>query len=384
MTKTLAGRFTVRAVLVAALMLGMVALASPAWAETFTVTNTNDAGDGSLRQAMEQANTHSGEDKIIFSQSLSGQTITVASSLPHIRDIAGLTIDGEDADITISGNDAMALFEVRGDLVSSAKLTLSNLTVANSSTSGIVNQGTLTVSNSTLSGNSAEYRGGGIYNTGAATVINSTLSGNSAGFVGGGIYSTGTLEVRDSTLSGNSAVDMGGGIHNHGGTLTVSNSTLSDNSTLVVSLAAGNGIYNGGAATLKNTIVANSPSGGNCSGDIVTDGGYNLDSGTTCGFGTDNSSQSDVDPLLGPLADNGGATKTHALLEGSPAIDQGNSFGATTDQRSEQRPSDFGNIPNATGGDGSDIGAYELQAPQQQLPTQPDGGKGKAKAKGKG
>ena len=90
----------------------------------------------------------------------------------------------------------------------------------------------------------------------------------------------------------------------------------------------------------------------------ITNGGYNLDSGTSCGFPTQNSTK---DPLLGPLADNGGPTKTHALLEGSPAIDQGNSFGESTDQRGLPRPSDFVGIPNASGGDGSDIGAFELQ-----------------------
>ncbi|HPM82318.1 MAG TPA: choice-of-anchor Q domain-containing protein, partial [Candidatus Anammoximicrobium sp.] len=67
-----------------------------------------------------------------------------------------------------------------------------------------------------------------------------------------------------------------------------------------------------------------------------------------------------VDPLLGPLQDNGGLTLTHALLPSSPAIDKGNSFGFTTDQRGSQRPVDLPAYPNATGGDGSDIGAYEF------------------------
>ena len=84
--------------------------------------------------------------------------------------------------------------------------------------------------------------------------------------------------------------------------------------------------------------------------------------------GTNNFSLSGVDPMLGPLADKGGPTKTHALLAGSPAIDQGNSFGESTDQRGLPRPSDFVGIPDATEGDGSDIGAFELQAP----PTPPD------------
>ena len=108
--------------------------------------------------------------------------------------------------------------------------------------------------------------------------------------------------------------------------------------------------------------MANSPSasGGSCFG-TVNDGGYNLDSGNTCGFSTNNNSLSGVDPMLGDLADNGGPTMTHALLEGSPAIDQGNSFGATTtDQRGKPRPIDF-DASSIAPGDGSDIGAFERQ-----------------------
>jgi hypothetical protein len=85
----------------------------------------------------------------------------------------------------------------------------------------------------------------------------------------------------------------------------------------------------------------------------MTNGGYNLDSGTSCGFGTANNSLSSTNPMLGALTDNGGPTMTHALLEGSPAIDKGNSFGATTDQRGVARPQ----------GAAPDIGAFEVQSP---------------------
>jgi hypothetical protein len=157
------------------------------------------------------------------------------------------------------------------------------------------------------------------------TLSNLTVAAGSS-TSGGGIFNSGTLEVSNSTFSGIRA--NGGGINEWLGT-----------------------------ATLKNTIVTNSPSGGNCLGTI-TNGGYNLDSGTSCGFPTENSSK---DPLLGSLADNGGPTKTHALLAGSPAIDKDNSFGESTDQRGLPRPSDFVGIPDASGGDSSDIGAFELQ-----------------------
>lgn len=97
--------------------------------------------------------------------------------------------------------------------------------------------------------------------------------------------------------------------------------------------------------------MAGSLSPGQCGGTSpITDGGHNLDSGTSCGFGIANS-LSDTDPMLGALAENGGPTKTHALLEGSPAIDKGDSFGATTDQRGVERPQ----------GAASDMGAFEVE-----------------------
>lgn len=75
-----------------------------------------------------------------------------------------------------------------------------------------------------------------------------------------------------------------------------------------------------------------------------------------------------MDPLLGALQDNGGSTLTHALLPGSPAIDRGYSFGIHRDQRGEPRPVNFQHIPNANGGDGSDIGAVEIAVPRQGTP----------------
>ena len=405
-----------------------VVLASPAWAATYTVTNNADSGAGSLRQAMIDANATTGvEDTINFDLG-SAATITLTSGqLPTINDGAGLTIDGGSADITVSGNHKYQVFNVdfgklalnnvtvadggglRGNGIYnfSGTVTVSNSTLSGNRSSGIVNLngGTVTVSNSTLSGNS-DAEGGGIYTAhGTVTVSNSTLSGNSAtSGGGGGIHNIGgTLTVSNSTLSGNSANDgadgafsKGGGIYNNRGTATVSNSTLSGNSAASVGggiysegdgqgtgkLEVSNSTFSGnsnngpfsfgggsihnelGTATLKSTIVAKSPSasGENCGGITITNGGYNLDSGTSCGFPTNRSSK---DPLFGPLADNGGPTKTHALLEGSPAIDKGNSFSATTDQRGLPRPSNFADIVDAA--DGSDIGAFELQAP----PTPP-------------
>ena len=365
-------------------VVAMVLASPPAQAETFTVTTAADEQNTnnqcSLREAIINANQNNqsgsadcpagvGEDTINFNL-VSPATITLASQLT-ITDSAGLIIDGGSANITVSGNNAGRVFEVgTPPTISGAKLTLNNLTVANGSElfgAGIFNNGTLTVNNSTLSGNSATTPlgnggGGGIWNAASATltVNNSTLSGNSAQPElfgnGGAIYNQGgTITVSNSTLSGNSS-NTGGGLGMNAGTITVSNSTLSGNSAQ----GAGGGIArNAGTVSLKNTIVANSPSGGNCYGPI-TDGGYNLDSGTSCGFASENNSLSSTDPMLGALADNGGPTLTHALLGGSPAVDKGNT-NLTEDQRGQPRPFDNPNGAPATGGDDSDIGAFEAQ-----------------------
>ena len=118
-------------------------------------------------------------------------------------------------------------------------------------------------------------------------------------------------------------------------------------------------------ATVQNTILAQPLGGGaNCSG-TVTSAGFNLTDETGCGL-TQPTDQTETDPLLSPLglADNGGPTKTIALQEGSPAIDKGlSSAGETVDQRGLTRPVEIPGVPNAAGGDGTDIGAFEVQLP---------------------
>jgi len=139
--------------------------------------------------------------------------------------------------------------------------------------------------------------------------------------------------------------------------LTLVNCTVSGNINLsdVPTDFGGAGI-GGNGATLLNTIVANNPKGGNCGGPVTTDGGYNIEDGTTCGF-TAVTSHSNMDPQLDPagLVPNGGPTSTIALLPLSPAIDlvppgtNGCGTGITTDQRGATRPF----------GAGCDVGAYE-------------------------
>ena len=212
---------------------------------------------------------------------------------------------------------------------------------------GIYSEGPLTVTASTFSSNVASYNGGGIYSANRTTLTASTLRDNLATNGGGNFNASGTLMVISSTLSGNSADYHGGGIANDDGTVSVISSTLSGNSAVY-----GGGIWdNTEPATLNNTIVANSPSGGDISGSIT--GARNLVEDGSGGLADTITG----DPLLGPLADNGGPTMTHALLPGSPAINAGDNSllpaGLITDQRGS-------GYPRVRGGT-VDIGAFEVR-----------------------
>jgi hypothetical protein len=202
--------------------------------------------------------------------------------------------------------------------------------------------------------------GGGIYNSGTLTVANSTFSGNSVIFErGGAIANGGMLIVINSTFSENKAISGGGGITN-GATLMVTNSTFSRN-TAGFGAAA---ISNSDSVSVKNTIIAGNGHPANCSGTIA-DLGYNISDDHSCGFARTGSANNgdNVNALLssGGLANNGGPTQTIALSSESPAreaipvadcTDQAGKR-LRTDQRGFPRP-DFGE-------EVCDIGAYESQ-----------------------
>jgi hypothetical protein len=279
-------------------------------AATHTVTNAGDSDPGSLRRAIASA---APGDMIVFAgdytiRLISGGDLVINKSL---------TIDGTGHAVQISGSGCRA-FRVDGGSVTLRALTMSNGSGWHGG-GGIANRGSLTLENCTLSGNRAFYLlggyGGGIANYGSLTLENCTFAGNHAGDMmlgeGGGIWNRGSLTVRNCTFSGNSAA-LGGGIYNDGGTVN-----------------------------LYNTIIANSPHDDYQGAISIND--HNLIGGN---------------PLLGPLADNGGPTQTMALRSGSPAIDAGNdATSLATDQRGIARPR----------GAHCDIGAFESRPPEMDV-----------------
>jgi hypothetical protein len=263
-----------------------------------TVTNNLDSGSGSLRAAIAKAHNR---DTIVFTPSLDGQTITLTSGELSIKN--NITINGPGAgQLTISAGHTSRIFEV----AAKDSLSLNRLTIANGfadSTQlgggGIANHGKLAVSSCTLTSDDASGYGGAIFNDYLATlaVTNTTLSGNSADGGGGAIANHGSLTITGSTLFANSA-NYGGAIYNtSGGTLTINNSTLSDNSatdsgdggailcdggsTATIhactitnnSAYAGGGIDNyAGSLTVSNTNFSGN-SGGNIYGPFIDGGG---------------------------------------------------------------------------------------------------------------
>jgi len=240
----------------------------------FTVTNLNDSGSGSLRQAILDANTTSGDDLITFDTLLSGATINLTSDELFISD--GLTIDGDlddDGlpDITIQRDATASQFRIfnidDGRDVFESYVTFEGIIItggsATSGGGGISTLEDLTIKSSTITGNAA-VSGGGIYSfdndielsPGSISVIDSVISNNIATKSGGGILG-GRIVVTNSTISGNTASVSGGGIiAKRGGSTEVDNSVISGNTA-----ASGGGIaieYAGNLTTNNSTISDNS------------------------------------------------------------------------------------------------------------------------------
>jgi hypothetical protein len=229
--------------------------------------------------------------------------------------------------------------------------------------------GSLIINTATFANNSANGGNGG--DGGPTNVAICAQSSHGAGGLahGGAITNTNaaTVNINHATISGNNAQAGNTGVNQGGATLP----------PRLVAEGTGGGIRVGpGAVTLENTIIANNTAanglgdttgapipGPDVDGTVVSNG-HNLIKNATEATGfTGTGDQTGVDPLLIPLASNGGPTQTMALTPGSPAIDGGVAAGATTDQRGMPRPVDDPGVANAPGGDGTDIGAYEAEIP---------------------
>ncbi len=386
---------------------------------SLVVQNTADSGAGSLRQAILDACPGA---IITFASPLfdSTQMITLTSGQLLIN--KNLTITGPGANLlSISGNNASRVFQVNGSVTAS----LSGMTITGGNGVGALNSGhgggvysngTLTVLNSVITGNTtgSSKSGGGIcsdFGAGLLTVTNSQITNNTAKLSGGGILAGGPLtltgstvanntntasvagiaggvetyaatNLTNSTISGNHADNSGntsgGGMYAYGGAITLTSVTITGNSAKGTDSAGGLRNDGSGTVTVKNTLIAGNTGTSGATADVnsTNNGGtpftsqdYNLigdGTGATGFTGTADQVGGGMNPvinaMLGPLADNGGPTPTHALLVGSPALDKGNSFTLTTDQRGLTRPKDNPNIaPAMPGGDNSDIGAFEVQ-----------------------
>lgn len=244
---------------------------------------------------------------------------------------------------------------------------------------GIYNLGELMVFGSEIAFNKAGYsfggRGGGIYNDGGNVSINTSLIWYNFAPEGGGIenHQGGSIKIANTALVGNHSRFFGGAIFNdgdailtnstvsgnndaiaNGGQMAIINTTITNNTQYREAGGIVTGIYDEAILTMVNTIVSdnNANNGHNCAGEI-TSLGYNIDSDGTCGL-TGSGDQVGIDPMLGPLQDNGGDTLTHALLRGSPAINAAKASACPEkDQRGVPRPQ----------GRKCDIGAFEYYLP---------------------
>jgi beta-glucanase (GH16 family) len=361
--------------------------------DELAVTTLADSGEGSLREALSRI---ADGGTITFDPALAGETITLTSG--QLTNARSVVLDASDAPgVILSGGGSSRVFQVAaGTTVSMNDLVIAD-GVAAPQGGGVLNNGTLHLDRVVVRDNTQdaagppnfEFGGGGIYSAANAvltltdstvedntsvnqpggglygffgsdiTITRSTVSGNVAGDVAGGLRSLGDATVVNSTFSGNvSSAWHGGGIFHTDGSLTVTNSTFAEN-VAPAGTASGILVATFGApadATLTNNVLQGAGGAFACAIEgggaaTITSGGGNVISDGSCNpVAADKSS---TDALLGPLADNGGPTLTHALQPGSPAIDAAGADACpATDQRGVTRPQ----------GAGCDAGAFERES----------------------
>lgn len=398
-----------------AVLLCVICFGLPASATVYTVTKTADTNDGtcdadcSLREAVAAANASADNDSIEFSGLFgSAQTITLAGGELVVANNGSLTINGPGPNLlTISGNNASRILASSPNAV----VNLNNLRFTGGNGAGAVNTGrggaiynvggTMVITNSILTGNSAAN--GGALNNAASTapsvpavltIVGCAITGNSSTSSGAALqnFSTSTIHIRNTTVAGNTSAGTGiASAFQANGTVTVTNSTFSGN---VSAAGTGGGIYfNGSSLILTNSTIANNASGVGGGGlhrtgtnptvlvrntivannvgaaatldvfGLVSSQGNNIVGSVGASTGWIASDLQNVDPLLGPLGDNGGLGNTYLPSMSSPAIDGGQNcvvdlscaagnppVAVTADQRGVARPA------NAL----VDIGAVEV------------------------
>jgi CSLREA domain-containing protein len=344
--------------LLTALVSGTFALlAAPALASAATITpnTTSDeldaGGTCSLREAISSAN---GDTAIGGCPAGSGtDTIVLTGGSTYVRSLTGGNEDANASGDLDIRTDPLAI-QVAG---AGGAIIEGNGAPSGGRVIQILDSLAVSISGVTIrNGNVPIGDGGGIYAYGPLTLADSTVSGNVARDFGGGIENDFPSTLTNVTLSGNRAGLSGGGIDNDEGKATLNNVTVTGNTADSDGDGSGSG---GGVAggIVQNTIMAGNSDGSpglasqspDCGG--ITSQGNNLIGNTTgCTFTPGTGDQLGVDPLLGPLADNGGPTFTHALLKGSPAIDGAGPGAAAVDQRGVPRSSDIGAYEFATCG----------------------------------
>ncbi|HEX7184142.1 MAG TPA: CSLREA domain-containing protein, partial [Thermoanaerobaculia bacterium] len=359
-------------------LLALAIAAAPASAAVFLPTKTADTADGScnadcsLREAVLAANSSDGPDFILLgpgtytlSRAGAGEDSGGAGDLDILEDLAIISTSAEAT--IVDGADLDRVLDVHaGAEVEILGVTIRNGSVAGAG-GGIRNAGILTLTRVVVTGNTTTQNGnGGGISTGGAgsalTISQSTISGNTSAGAGGGLHVDEQLTLINSTVSGNTAGDLGGGLYFVADTTgVISNVTITGNSAG----QRGGGVYVESAPFtasqyphFQNTILAgNTAAVGtdrDCSGPAVSEGSNLLGVGDACidfvpaQGDLEGTAAAPLDPRLGPLVNNGGSTPTHALLDNSPAINEGNDC-EDADQRGVERPE----------GAACDIGAVE-------------------------
>lgn len=353
------------------LFLSLFLTGGEAKAASYTVNSDADVGDASegngvcdsdlampgeqctLRAALVESNYIAGVDSISFALPLPS-VISLSGGYGTLQIYDSVSINGPGARALTIERDSgggfgnFRIFQISG---SNTAVSISGVTITNGNSTnpfssdlcsgdggGIcVQSASLSLTDVTVRNNTGRF-GGGIYNGGTLNVTRSVISNNSSGGAGGGVYisSSATANISNSTISGNAAETSlgnggGGGIYNFGNT-ALTNVTVSNNSS---TNAGGIRNFSSGTSNLRNTIVAGntaSISNPDVEGTFVSQGN-NLIGISAGGNGFTNNINGDkvgtsaapINPLLGALASNGGQTDTHALLQGSPAIDAGSS-----------------------------------------------------------